>query len=211
MPTLTTEQFIERARKIHGDRYDYSKVVYVNNHTKIEIICSEHGSFFQKPNGHLSKNGCLLCANKNKGSYRRNTLQNFVETANLIHNNKYIYDKVYYTNNHTKVEIICPIHGSFFQKPNHHISSKRGCYKCVNKTETLCRDALEKIVGKQFPKCRPKFLEGLEYDGYNVELKLAFEYSGIQHFKSLPFFGGDKRLKQQQINDEKKTKIIKTK
>ena len=160
MPTLTTEQFIERAKKVHGDKYDYSKVVYINNHTKVEIICFDHGSFFQKPNGHLSKNGCLLCANKNKGNYRRNTLQNFVETANLIHNNKYIYDKVHYTNNSTKVEIICPIHGSFFQKPNHHISSKRGCYKCVNKTETLCRDAFEKVVGKQFPKCRPKFLEG---------------------------------------------------
>ena len=75
MRTLTTEHFIERAQKIHGVRYDYSKVVCVNNHTKIEIICDEHGSFFQKPNGHLSKNGWLLWANKNKGNYRRNTLQ----------------------------------------------------------------------------------------------------------------------------------------
>lgn len=54
----TTKEFIEEAKMVHGNKYDYSKVVYVNNNTKVEIICPEHGSFFQRPNDHLKKNGC---------------------------------------------------------------------------------------------------------------------------------------------------------
>lgn len=59
---LTTEQFIEKAIKVHGDKYDYSKVNYTGSHNKVEIICKQHESFFQKPNGHLAnKNGCPIC------------------------------------------------------------------------------------------------------------------------------------------------------
>ena len=61
---------------------------------------------------------------------------------------------------------------------------ENGCVKCIHKTETLCCHALEKMVGKSFPKYRPKFLNGLEYDMYNEEMKLAVEFNGIQHYKS---------------------------
>ena len=55
----TLENFIEKAKKIHGDKYDYSKVEYVNNRTKVCIICPEHGEFWQSPNKHLhTKYGC---------------------------------------------------------------------------------------------------------------------------------------------------------
>jgi hypothetical protein len=59
---LTTDQFISKAKNKHGDLYDYSLVEYVNNTTKVTIICKEHGSFEQKPNGHMNGKGCLLCA-----------------------------------------------------------------------------------------------------------------------------------------------------
>lgn len=61
--TLTTEQFIEKAKKIHKDRYDYSLVEYVNSQTKVKIICQKHGIFEQTPNNHLKGCNCPKCAN----------------------------------------------------------------------------------------------------------------------------------------------------
>lgn len=61
MKKLTTEEFIEKARKVHVDKYDYSKVEYVNNLTKVCIICPKHGEFWQTPNNHLSGKGCPIC------------------------------------------------------------------------------------------------------------------------------------------------------
>ena len=55
-----TENFINKAKKIHGDKYDYSKVEYVNNHTKVCVICPKHGEFWQRPKPHLSKHGCPI-------------------------------------------------------------------------------------------------------------------------------------------------------
>lgn len=64
MRKLTKEEFIERARKVHGDKYDYSKVEYVNSRTKVCIICPIHGEFWQKTNHHLEKHGCIKCRNE---------------------------------------------------------------------------------------------------------------------------------------------------
>ena len=94
----------------------------------------------------------------------------------------------------------------FFQTPNTYIWGK-GCDKCIHKTETLCRSAIENITGKPFPKKQPNFLEGLEFDGYNEELKMAIEYDGIQHTKPIRKFGGEKEFKQVQKRDEKKNKL----
>ena len=58
----TTEQFISEAKAVHGDKYDYSKVEYVNTHTKVCIICPEHGEFWSIPCDHLHKHGCPHCA-----------------------------------------------------------------------------------------------------------------------------------------------------
>ena len=121
---LTTESFIERARKIHGDRYDYSKVDYVNNHEKVCIICKEHGEFWQTPAGHLKGCGCSACA----GCVRLTTEQ-FIEKARKIHGDKYDYSKVVYESNHKKVCIICPKHGEFWQIPIEHLRG-RGCPVC---------------------------------------------------------------------------------
>src|SRR6056300_1433370 len=61
MPKKTLEEVIVEFREVHGDRYDYSKVNYVNSHTKVTIICSEHGVFWQKPYSHKNGNGCPEC------------------------------------------------------------------------------------------------------------------------------------------------------
>ena len=121
----TTEQFIEEARKVHGNKYNYSKVQYVNNCTKVCIICPEHGEFWQQPNSHLNGNGCPECA-----GLKRWTTEKFIEEARKIHGNKYIYSNVDYINKRTNVIITCPIHGDFIQNPHNHISQRQGCPEC---------------------------------------------------------------------------------
>lgn len=125
---LTKEMFIEKARKIHGNKYDYSKVVYVNNKKEVIIICPEHGEFLQRSNNHLSGQGCPKC--KAEKSSRRLTYEDFISKAKKIHGDKYDYSKVVYVNNSTPVIIICPRHGEFLQRPNGHLSGQ-GCPKCA--------------------------------------------------------------------------------
>ena len=125
-----------KARVIHGNKYDYSLVDYVNAKTKIKILCPIHGVFEQVPNYHLSKCGCALCGvdkiiKKNKGSE-----SDFINKANLVHNNKYDYSKINYINAHTKIGIICPEHGEFTQRPNNHLNGN-GCSICVGMDRNL--------------------------------------------------------------------------
>lgn len=136
-----TETFIIKAKKKHGDAYDYSKVDYINAKTKICIICPKHGEFWQTPNDHLSGCGCKMCANERRTGNRKLTISSFIKRANTIHKNKYDYSKVVYKGIYNPVLIICPIHGEFTQIPNTHLSGK-GCPKCGIETNALNRKSI---------------------------------------------------------------------
>lgn len=119
----TTEQFVQEAQLVHGNKYDYSKVDYKGKDVKVIIICKEHGEFLQRPHNHLKGQGCPKCS----GRYM--STDYFKEKASKIHNGKYNYDKVQYKSNTSKVVINCPIHGDFKQTPHEHLSGN-GCQKC---------------------------------------------------------------------------------
>jgi hypothetical protein len=138
---LTTERFIERARLIHENKFDYSKVNYIHNSLKLTIICPEHGEFEQLPSSHLQGVDCKKCA----AISRTATLKEFIEKANVVHSNKYIYDSVNYINNRIKVVITCPIHGYFEQTPNNHLRGTT-CMKCSGKTVFNTKDFIEKAA-----------------------------------------------------------------
>jgi Zn finger protein HypA/HybF involved in hydrogenase expression len=121
---LTTEKFIYRAHTVHGHKYDYSKVLYYDYKTKICIVCPVHGEFFQMPTKHLNGKGCGLCG----VDKRRSNVNKFIKKSNSVHE-KYDYSKVIYKDAFTKVSIICPIHGDFFQTPHNHMKGS-GCPKC---------------------------------------------------------------------------------
>lgn len=121
---LTTEQFIERSQVAHGCMYCYDKVKYVNYKTKVEIVCSKHGSFMQSPNKHLNGTGCPKCANK------RVTTEEFIQKCREVHGDRYDYSRVKYKPGYTKIEILCPEHGPFFQVTYNHLSNKQGCPSC---------------------------------------------------------------------------------
>ena len=118
-PNLT--EFIEKCVKIHGNKYFYNKVNYINNYSKIILECPLHGDFSQTPNNHLMGQGCLKCS----GNHKMSNLE-FIKMSNDIHLNKYLYEKVNYTNCETKVEITCKKHGSFNQTPYRHLKGD-GC------------------------------------------------------------------------------------
>ena len=125
------EEFVSQAQLVHGDKYDYSLVDYVNSYTKITIVCPTHGSFDMKPNSHIHpKQGCPACYNALRGKSRQAKAKSvFIDKANQIHNNKYDYSQTVYVKSSDKVIINCPIHGSYLQRPNEHLKGK-GCRLC---------------------------------------------------------------------------------
>ena len=124
-----TEDFITKAKEIHGDVYDYSKVEYINAHTNIVIICKKHGPFEQTPTRHLSGSGCRTCGHDTSRQSRRLNTEEFIVKAIKVHGDLYDYSKVNYINNQTNVVIICKRHGPFEQQPSNHLM-KRGCVDC---------------------------------------------------------------------------------
>ena len=131
MAKLTTEEFIAKAKAVHGDRYDYSKVEYVGTKTKICIICKEHGEFLQSPKKHLLGQGCIKCHHNYLAKRYSLGKEKFIEKAHAVHNGFYDYSKVEYVNSHTQVQILCPLHGVFNQEPASHLQG-HGCPICAN-------------------------------------------------------------------------------
>lgn len=119
----TTEEFLYEIIKIHGNRYDYSMIEYINTSTKLKIICKEHGVFEQMPSKHLCGKGCPKCAGKNK------TTEEVIKKFENIHNKKYDYSLVKYEISRIKVDVICKEHGIFSVSVNNHLKGS-GCPTC---------------------------------------------------------------------------------
>lgn len=203
----TTEQFIADAIKVHGNKYDYSKVEYKGNKIKVCIICPEHGEFWQTPNKHLLGRGCPRCADISNGLSKRLTTEQFINRSVKRHNNKYDYSKVEYKTYDDPVCIICPEHGEFWQIPDVHIHG-HGCPRCsTSHLEVSVRNLLNSELYDeyyQFPELGKQNL-----DIYLSEYNVAIECQGGQHVMSINHFGGDKGFKITQERDIRKNKICK--
>jgi len=200
---LTTEEFIEKSKKIHGDKYDYSISNYIGNHKKIKIICLKHGIFEQSASDHLSGCGCQKCAGNKKI-----TTDNFITKSKEIHNDEYDYSLVKYVNSNTKVKIICKEHGIFEQKPTNHFNNKQGCPKCNGKnlnTEDIIKK-FSSIHGDKYDYSLVKYINT------NIKVKIIcpehgiFEQKPIQHLQGKrcqKCFGGIKLTQKEFINNSK--------
>lgn len=145
---LTTELFIARSRRVHGDRYDYSRALYVNNRTGVTIGCGEHGDFQQQPDGHMSGTGCPRCADRDRGRARTGTTAEFLAAAAAVHGDLYGYGSVRYVDSGTNVTITCSRHGAFDQLPGSHLRGK-GCPTCANAERSRWRTgSIEEFVRK---------------------------------------------------------------
>lgn len=150
---MSGEEFLIRAKRIHGDRYDYSRVKYRSYHRHVEIICPLHGVFQQAPAGHLAGRGCVWCAAKINADRLRLGTDEFVNRARQVHGDNYDYSKVEYISNLVPVSILCKKHGAFSQAPSKHIDAKQGCPSCANRDMNL-----EKFVE------RSRAIHGEKYD-----------------------------------------------
>ena len=179
---LTLTEFIERSRKIHADKYDYSKVRYINNGTKVCIICPDHGEFWQTPHNHLIGHGCPKCKNNKISASETKTTEKFVLEARKVHGDKYDYSRTKYLSAKDKVCIICPEHGEFWQEASSHLSGC-GCPKCnhiISKAEIEIAEYVRSLYdGEVITNCRNMLTEHKELDIYIPSLKVAFEYDGM--------------------------------
>lgn len=154
----TSKEFKERARKVHGNKYDYSKVNYRGRGFKITIVCKAHGKFKQDPHSHLRGYRCPSCGNVSIGNILRQTTKEFIRRAKKVHGGKYGYSLVDYKSRRKKVAIQCKIHGVFYQVAHTHLEGC-GCKECMKthfkriKTHTL----------KTFIK-KSQEVHGLTYD-----------------------------------------------
>lgn len=133
-----SRNYIDSFKRIHGHKYNYDLVEYINNKTKVKIVCEKHGIFEQRPDCHISGDGCPDC-----GGNKKTTNGEFIKKSKIRHGGKYDYKLVTYKNNITKVDIICKKHGIFNQTPKVHLKTN-GCPKCSKNKKLTKEDFVEK-------------------------------------------------------------------
>ena len=170
---LTTEEFIKKSQKIHGQKYDYGLVDYKNAHTKVKIICYEHGVFEQLPLNHINqKKGCSKCSNNIK-----KTTKQFVDECTLKFGNRYNYKLVDYSGNKNKIKIICSEHGIFEQVAVKHLNGAN-CPKCVGgvrKDTVSFTDRSIRIHGNKYDYSR------VEYKNNSTTVVIICTEHGLFH------------------------------
>ena len=202
-----TDDFIKLSKETHEDNYDYSLSEYINARTKVEIICKEHGVFEQLPRKHIKGQHCPICTNHNISNTGI-----FINKSNIIHNNKYSYNKTNYVKTNMNVIITCYNHGDFEQKPYSHLNGS-GCPKCNDsKGETQISLLLDKYDIKYFKQfkfegCKNK--RQLPFDFYLPDYNTCIEFDGIQHFEINDYWGGKYNLEKIQNNDNIKNNFCK--
>jgi len=204
----SVSEHIKDFKNVHGDKYDYSKVQYKNTMTKIEIICPEHGSFFQKPNTHKQGHGCK------KYQYKklRNPLEKIIKELELIYGDKYNYSKINYKNSRSSIIIGCPIHDDF-RTTFDYFRLGYGCPICntskgeIKIAKFLKNNTLNFLSEYTFKNCKKNGI--LRFDFYLPDHNILIEFDGEQHYKPIKFFGGEKEFKKLQERDKIKTEYCK--
>ena len=169
----TTTEFVELAKTINGDLYDYSKFKYSTESKKSTIICKIHGEFQQSPCQHIKRTqGCPKCG----GSFPLTTSE-FVDRSKLLNGDKFDYSLVDYKNMHVNVKIICGACGkTFSQKPYSHFHAKSGCPHCSSSSSEKELEFLSSVGNVS----HQKYLTGVRgpVDGYDQKTNTVYEFLG---------------------------------
>lgn len=196
----TTSEFIDVAANIHGNRYDYFKFEYLRFDNPSIIICKDHGEFLQSPSGHLQGYNCPKCGRIAAVENTKNTLNEFIDRSNILHNGKYDYSKVNYSGSTCYVDIICSKHGIFNQLSNNHLQG-HGCPTC-SKENFQSRPEFEIknfIESYGFTVLQSYRLSNKELDLYIPEKQLAIEYNGLYWHSSNSILD-DKKISKKHID-----------
>lgn len=203
---LNLDKFIELSKKVHGDKYDYSRSKYVNVRSKINITCKTHGEFWQNARSHMGGSNCPECVRESR--YLDKSV--FLDRASKIHNNLYDYKDVIYKGVRNKVTINCKVHGPFSQIAWDHLHGC-GCPICSSSTlEKEVRTFLESnfiTYSEQMTWDWLVYKKSQKVDFYLPEFNTAIECQGIQHFEPVDFFGGESRFNEQVEKDSNKKSL----
>jgi hypothetical protein len=138
-----TNQFIERARIVHGDLYGYDLVEYTLSTAPVTILCKRHGEFRQTASVHLMGCGCSACGVEKCSSSRRSDNDKFIKSARNVHGDLYGYDLVEYKGRKERLTVVCKHHGCFLQTANNHLAGA-GCPHCAGNTQIDTEGFIEK-------------------------------------------------------------------
>lgn len=199
----TTEEWVVEASKKNNYLYSYENTHYVNKNTKVIVTCPIHGDFETIPYDHLCGHACPKCVDKH-----HYTTEEWVEKASQVHLNKYDYSKTQYINSKTKVCIICPKHGEFWQIATHHLMGI-GCPMCGNVSK-IEEKVSRLLISLNIVNERQKHFQWLglqSLDFYLPKYNAAIECQGIQHFKENGHFGGKIGLLEIKRRDERKRRL----
>lgn len=208
--SLSIEEFINRAKEIHGNKYDYSETKYINSNIKVKIKCCKHGAFYQLPFNHLNGHSCDKCAREIASNDKRLTREEIINKFKEVHGDKYDYNEVEYKAYNIPVRIKCKEHGIFFQRPYAHINGQ-GCPQC--KQSLLEKQVMNKLIENNIEFERFKIFDWLKdkkqlnLDFYLPQYKIGIECQGIQHFKPIDYFGGEKSFVNQLQRDKIKLEL----
>ncbi len=148
---MTTEDFIRKSRKVHGDIYDYSKSEFISSHTKTSVICSDHGVFHVSPNSHQRGTGCSTCAKIKIGKKASSkAADNFLKKAQSVHGEAIDFSKVIYSTAKEKAIFICPAHGEWEARPDNILHGK-GCPSCRRQKIVEANKKKSLQAAKEFP------------------------------------------------------------
>jgi hypothetical protein len=201
---FNTKDFIKISNIIFNNRYDYSKVKYVKNYIKVEIICDKHKSFLITPASHLRGRGCNKCGKENMSTLNKKSLECILSSFTDTHGDIYDYSNIKYLGIKDKVDIICKIHGTFSQAPEKHINGN-GCPKCsLSKGERkimiyLDKMNIEYISEFRINDCKDQIT--LPFDFYLPKYNICIEFDGEQHYRPIEYFGGQKTFENQKRRD----------
>lgn len=217
--TYTTGQFIEKAKLIHYDKYDYQYVRYVDAKTKVEIYCNIcNKAFVQSPKHHLRGHGCKYCKEKKTGDIKRLDKEEFINRANITHGNKFNYDKTEYKSIDKKITVTCNIHGDFSLIARKHILGQ-GCPKCSKRSNGELK-IMSYLDNKKILYKKEKAFEDFRYqktngtpkfDFYLPEYNTCIEFDGVQHYIPTSFSSNQtEEIKQENLKNVKLRDMAKT-
>lgn len=190
--TKTNDEFIYESNIVHDYFYDYSKTIYKGIANRLTINCPIHGNFTQFAGNHLSGNGCMECGKQSNSDNSRITLEDFINQANKIHNNKYDYSESIYLDYKTKVKIICVEHGPFMQTVGDHISVHGcGCPSCgkITRIATYIKNSNLGLHNKEtkFSKTQYKDSGLMHQSSYELDfLELCDKRNILDRIKNAP-------------------------
>lgn len=209
----TQEEFVDELKQTHPNL----KVIgeYIGDKEYVDVYCTIHNyKFSTKPNWLHHGSNCQKCYDERRGLTLKKSVKALIEEMNEKHNSKYKYPYIdrEYKNNKSIITIVCPIHGEFPQTINHHLRGQ-GCSKCnESHLESFIRNRLKDNNIEYISQYRDEKLLGYKsLDFYLPKYNTAIECQGVQHFKCVNYFGGEKTLNETIDRDICKYNILKEK